>query len=104
MKIAMVKIIFLYALIAPAAAEQPPEDALKGVIASAKIAGGCALLIQMLKFQDETKMAGGDEFLNRFYNMEIARLGLTPEQHTKMCADAGRVVQFYSEGLSGDGR
>lgn len=47
-------------------------------------------------------MPGGDEFLSRFYSMEIARLGMTADQYTEMCSNAARVVQFYSEGLPGE--
>jgi len=41
-------------------------------------------------------MPGGDEFLERFFGMELARLGMSPEQYTKMCGDAARVLNYYT--------
>lgn len=81
------------------AAEQDPDDVLRQILASAKVAGGCTILLQMFEFQKSTLMPGGDEFLARFIGMEAARLGITPPQYFQTCADAAKVVEFYSPEL-----
>ncbi|MFG0356766.1 hypothetical protein [Pseudomonas sp. zbq_11] len=94
--------VALCAFLSTACAEEPSIDLLRGALSSAKIAGSCSLLIQMTNFQEATKMPGGDEFLARFYGMELARLGMSSAQYTKMCADAARVFNFYSNELPSD--
>lgn len=85
----------LLAYCASAAADPTESQQLHGAFVSARISGGCTLLVQMAEFQKSTKMPGGDEFLERFLGMESARLGISPAQYVKMCADADRVYQFY---------
>ncbi|MNJ68700.1 hypothetical protein D3C77_649690 [compost metagenome] len=86
----------LWAVSAITMAEQAPDDALRGALSSAKIAGSCSMFLQMVSFQQATKMPGGDEFLERFYGMELARLGISPDQYAKMCGDATRVLNYYT--------
>ncbi len=42
----------------------------------------------MIVFQSQTKMNGGDEFVERFLQTEAARLGTTVEERFKMCDKA----------------
>lgn len=86
----------LFASACVSATEQDPDNVLRQILASAKIAGGCTILLQMFEFQESTVMPGGDEFLARFMGMEAARLGITTPQYVQMCADAAKVVEFYS--------
>lgn len=52
-------------------------------------------MVQMARFQKDTLMPGGDEFLARFLNTESARLGMTYEQYLKQCTDAAKVYEHY---------
>lgn len=93
----------LLAFCASAVADQPGLQQLHGALVSAKISGGCTILVQMNDFQKSTKMPGGDQFLERFLGMESARLGLTIAQYVQTCADADRVYEFYYK-LTSDAR
>ncbi|MDO9177106.1 MAG: hypothetical protein Q7U16_02090 [Agitococcus sp.] len=50
-----------------------------------KMTGVCGVMQQMVAFQKVTKMKGGDEFINRFWQMEFARLGKSQETFIKEC-------------------
>ena len=94
MKICIVGILLIASTCA-LAADQDPMKEIHGALVSAKISGGCTILIQMDEFQKSTKMPGGDEFLQRFLSMESARLGVSIDRYVQMCADAGRVYEHY---------
>jgi hypothetical protein len=70
----------------PSSAEE--EFSMQGVLAVAKNAGACGILDSMIQFQTATKMAGGDEFVARFWNVESARRGMTVEQLSQQCNDS----------------
>lgn len=57
-------------------------------IVNAKFAGVCGAYKQMADFQSETQMPGGDEFVNRFGATEVARLGMTLTEFSKLCEAA----------------
>lgn len=54
----------------------------------AKYAGMCGVFVQMSAFQESTKMPGGDEFIARFLNTELARLGTSIEDFVRNCNKA----------------
>lgn len=83
------------------AADQTPMQKFHAALISAKISGGCTILIQMAEFQESTKMLGGDEFLERFMRMESARLGMTTTEYAQTCVNADRVYQHYYHLTSG---
>lgn len=58
------------------------------LLAQVKMAGICGTYKQMALFQESTKMAGGDEFLQRYINTEVARLNITHDTLLKMCENA----------------
>ena len=64
------------------------ELTLQGMLATAKIAGACGIMDSMIDLQRTTKLAGGDEFVTRFWSVEAARLGLTVEQLSDRCTKA----------------
>lgn len=71
---------------------QDENEAMLTLLAQAKMAGICGTYKQMALFQESTKMVGGDQFLNRYINTEVARLNITHATLLKMCENA---VQTY---------
>lgn len=63
------------------------QDA-REVLVTAKYAGACGILTGILDFQRTTKMAGGDEFVARYWNTEAARLGMTVKEMVARCAQS----------------
>ena len=57
----------------------------QGVLANAKFSGACGIMIQMFMFQETTKMPGGNEFLERFWHTEMARLGYSQDEYIAQC-------------------
>lgn len=67
------------------ASAEPDFEKFKTIMYSAKMAGMCGNIQQMMEFQESTNMAGGDEFIARFVKTEAARLGYTNEQLIASC-------------------
>ena len=61
------------------------NDTLVDLLIFAKATGMCGTIKQMVVFQEITKMPGGDEFIMRFLNTEMARLDKTLPQFLKEC-------------------
>jgi hypothetical protein len=74
----------------PAMAQEGPS--LQGILASAKIAGACGILDQMIDFQKKTQLEGGDKFVSRFWYAESARMGLSVQEMSEQCNQA---IEFY---------
>lgn len=60
----------------------------EGLMAAAKYSGFCGVISSMLRFQEETKMPGGDEFVARYINTEAARQGMTVANIGVQCKKA----------------
>lgn len=60
----------------------------QGILAIAKIAGSCGVIASLIRFQEETQMKGGDDFIDRFVSVEAARRGLSIEGLSKQCVDS----------------
>ncbi len=54
----------------------------------------CGTIKQLSAFQETTKMPGGDDFLLRFLNTEVARLGKTLPQFLK---ESEAAVSIYTQ-------
>ena len=67
---------------------QKPELTLQSLLAVGKGTGACGILHQQLTFQSTTMMAGGNEFIVRFWTTEAARLGMTLDQYAEHCTTA----------------
>lgn len=61
------------------------EVSAAGIMTASKFTGACGVMIGMVEFQESTKMAGGDEFIERFWNTELARLNYTYEEFLDIC-------------------
>lgn len=61
------------------------ELSAQGILATAKFAGACGILDSMINFQKTTRMAGGDEFVARFWALEATRLGLSVKEMSDRC-------------------
>lgn len=95
-----IKSVSLAALIVMAGSAYSAEEemSLAGFLVAAKFLGGCGIFSQMAKFQESTKMLGGNEFIERFYTVESARLGLSPLEYGENCRKAEEMYQLiYSE-------
>lgn len=60
-------------------------DPIMEIMALAKASGACGIFRQMIQFQADTEMPGGDEFVARFLATEAARLGHTPKSYLDQC-------------------
>ena len=60
----------------------------QGLLAIAKMAGACGIMDEQIHFQTTTKMAGGDEFVSRFWAVEATRLGMSMQQYSDQCNSA----------------
>ena len=70
--------------------ELTPQD----ILVIAKMAGACGILDSMIQFQNTTRMAGGNEFVTRFWSVEAARLGMSVEQLSDRCT---RSINAYDK-------
>ena len=61
------------------------ELSMQDILSVAKMTGACGILQAQSAFQANTKLEGGDKFVERFWNTESTRLGKTPDQYTKDC-------------------
>ena len=61
------------------------DQSLPKVLATAKMAGACGILDQLVVFQGTTKLPGGDDFVARFWATEAARLGMSVKQMSDTC-------------------
>ncbi len=58
---------------------------MQDILSVAKMTGACGILQAQSAFQANTKLEGGDKFVERFWSTEAARLGKTPDQYIKDC-------------------
>lgn len=79
-------LVCVLAFIGSARGDDSPS--IQGMLAISKMAGACGILQQMSAFQAATKLEGGDEFVQRFWSTEAARLGKTPEEYIAGCNSA----------------
>jgi hypothetical protein len=61
------------------------ELSMQDILSIAKMTGACGILQAQSAFQANTKLEGGDKFVERFWSTEAARLGKTPDQYLKDC-------------------
>jgi hypothetical protein len=94
----MMFLLFLIPLVANAEeSEKEADDQLVSMMVVAKATGMCGVLSQLVRFQESTKMKGGDEFVMRFLNTEAARLGHTVESFIGQCPDIVEKYKGYME-------
>lgn len=70
---------------APPATKDAQDQALQGVLATAKMAGACGIMDAIINFQRTTGMEGGDDFVIRFWELEAARLGKSVRELSEIC-------------------
>ena len=58
---------------------------MQDILSIAKMTGACGILQAQSAFQANTKLEGGDKFVERFWSTESARLGKNPDQYIKDC-------------------
>ena len=88
----MLKVYVFLSLLLPLLlnAEEVEESKMNEIVSMmvvAKATGMCGVLSQLARFQETTKMKGGDEFIMRFLNTEAARLGHTVQSFVGQCPD-----------------
>lgn len=97
-KLAICLILFFSAGVA----RSGDTDDLLSLLVMAKGTGMCGVFSQMARFQESTKMEGGDEFVVRFISTEAARLGHTLESFLAQCADTTKEYnRIYAAAESG---
>jgi len=77
--------------------DKESESQLVSMMVVAKATGMCGVLSQLVRFQETTKMKGGDEFIMRFLNTEAARLGHTVESYIGQCPSIIKKYKGYME-------
>ena len=70
-------------------------DTMHDLMLTSKWAGMCGMYGSMIQFQDSTKMPGGDEFLERFIKMEMARLDTTFVEFARSCKKSVETYDSY---------
>ena len=80
-----------------AQAAEPDEMGVKHVLTLGKFVGLCGSFAQMARFQDTTKLDGGDEFMTRFLLAESARLGMSPQEFMEQCAERTKLYDTWYE-------
>ncbi len=93
-------LILLFLIPVLANAEEPnaeASDELVNMMVIAKATGVCGVIAQLIRFQETTKMEGGNEFIVRFLSTESARLGLTLESYTGRCPNITEKYKGYME-------
>lgn len=91
--------LILSAMLSLPCLAQDDSNEMDGVISllvAAKATGACGVIHQLVSFQESTKMQGGDEFIVRFLNTEMARLNKTLPDFLKECNVA---IQMYNTTL-----
>lgn len=100
----LIHLIFILPCFSAISAKNDDADNLKfmqDLMLSSKWAGVCGTYKQMTAFQDVTKMNGGDEFIRRFINTEMARLDMTQQQLIDICNKATNTYsEFYNLSLN----
>lgn len=87
--------LFFLILITPLQAkEKSDSEFIVELMVTAKATGMCGVFVQMMNFQETTKMQGSDEFIIRFLSIEATRLGHTLESFMKTCPP---IVKKYNE-------
>ena len=83
----MRKILLFIALLCqlPASADQP--EALMAMT-TARLAGSCETVDALIAFQASARLPGGDEFVLKFMNAEMMRLGLSMNTFASVCAQS----------------
>ena len=89
-------ILFFPLLLNAQDSEKNKYDEIVGMMVVAKATGMCGVFSQLVRFQETTKMKGGDEFIMRFLNTEAARLGHTLDSLIGQCPD---VVSKYKANM-----
>ncbi len=69
-------------------AQANEDDQVVGLLIAAKFTGVCGIFKQLSEFQGSTKMPGGDDFIVRFVNTEMARMGTTLPEFATQCASS----------------
>lgn len=92
MKILIGSILLISVLFANEKANE--NDPLIDMLIIAKTTGMCGTIKQLSAFQESTKMPGGDKFIMRFINTEVARLGKTLPQFLNECKSS---VAMYTD-------
>ncbi|QXO59313.1 hypothetical protein JC794_08480 [Morganella morganii] len=92
----MKAIFFLLALSVPiqSIASEDDVDFAVSVMVVSKTAGMCGMVSQMTRFQESTKINGGDEFIERFIKSELGRLDLTPQEFVDHCSKS---IESYNK-------
>lgn len=101
----MKKLVLLILFIVSWTPHVKAEDlSINGLMAGAKMSGGCGIIKQMFQFQDATQMPGGEEFIMRFLNTEYARLELSQSEYFELCVKSNEMYQEMVNLNSKDGQ
>jgi hypothetical protein len=97
----VIKILVIgYSLLLSLQGNAATDEETAALLVSAKMAGACGILDQLIDFQATTKMDGGDELVTRFWNTEAARLGLTLVDLSDTCTRSIKIYDAIFQSLN----
>ncbi len=76
------------------------DEGLVEVLVVSKMTGLCGAMNQQARFQTTTKMEGGDEFVDRFWSVEAARLGMSVPEFLAACTKVIKTYEAYYKALT----
>lgn len=92
MKLITTLLVLMSALTHADTAEESP---IKAILVVGKMSGACGIFRQQVIFQESTKMDKGDDFIQRFWTTEAARLGHTLAEYAQQCHETMKVYREY---------
>ena len=96
MKIIIV-LFFMLCFLLPSQAEETTSenDFALGLLSTGKMTGACGIFKLQIEFQENTKLTGGNTFIERFWKTEATRLGMSLEEYAKQCKIVSDNYQQY---------
>jgi hypothetical protein len=82
--------------------EKDPSEFVRGLMVVGKMSGACGIFNLQIQFQENTGLDGGDNFVERFWSAEAARLGMTLEDYANQCHDTLEKYASYSKMFSSE--
>ena len=95
----LMRVFFLVLLVLISTSGYPENDESSGaefgqeLLSIGKLSGACGIFKLQIEFQENTKLEGGEKFIERFWTTEAARLGKSLEGYAAACHQA---VSGYS--------
>jgi hypothetical protein len=98
-KILAVVLLILSSVASAATAEQSMKNPFQEVMITSKMVGTCGVMQQMVRFQEATKMEGGEDFILRFWSTEATRLGMSTDRFIQVCDNSTSKYDVWEKAI-----